>query len=437
MKNILPPTAMSRRGFLALTGAVSLTASISACAAGGAGNASAGGGGTIKFWDMPWGNQDYLGAAQGLTQAYKPGDGLPGASYQQVNWDGFNQTFSSAIASNTGPAVSTGGGFQAFQFAKQGAIAYADNLIDSFKKDGTYDDFLPHTLDAMKTSDGYVGIPWNLDVQVLWYRKSILDQIGATPPQSWADVLDVAKKASAKGYVGFGISGGSGNYGPMAVLSLMINNGGGLFNSNGDLDIVNDRNAEAVDFLTELVKQGLVDPGSVSMKDDDLTTLWTNKKVALGFQSPAFNNVVGDEKDVLVTDPLKSHRGEVGGLYYVNNIMMYKNTPSQAGSEAFTSYYIKNMKTLWQKGVMQGLPALKSITEIPEFKANAQNTAVVEKWQPICKTTAAQSSALTAKLATIDGGQAMTDFCQTVLAGKTPSKTILTKLESDIKAAIS
>ena len=29
--------------------------------------------------------------------------------------------------------------------------------------------------------------------------------------------------------------------------------------------------------------------------------------------------------------------------------MMYKNTPSQASSEAFLLWYIKNMKAYWEK----------------------------------------------------------------------------------------
>jgi multiple sugar transport system substrate-binding protein len=114
----------------------------------------ASGGGKLKFWDMPWGQANYTAAAKKLAEGYKPSNGLPSATYQEIQWANFTQTFSSAIASKTGPAVSSGGGFQAFQFADQGAIAYADHVIDQFKKDGTYDDFLPGQVEAMKTNKG-------------------------------------------------------------------------------------------------------------------------------------------------------------------------------------------------------------------------------------------------------------------------------------------
>ena len=45
--------------------------------------------------------------------------------------------------------MSSGAGFQAFQFAEQGAIAYADNLIESLKSDPTLE-FLPGLVDTLE-----------------------------------------------------------------------------------------------------------------------------------------------------------------------------------------------------------------------------------------------------------------------------------------------
>ena len=134
----------TRRGFLGLAGAAMAAPVLSACnVSGNSGANAAGGGSVLKFWDMPWAQPAYNDAGKKIIEAYAPDRDLPKASYQLIQWNNFYQTFSSAIASGTGPAVSSGAGFQAFQFAEQGAIAYADNLIDALKKDGTYDDFLP------------------------------------------------------------------------------------------------------------------------------------------------------------------------------------------------------------------------------------------------------------------------------------------------------
>ena len=189
MSTSTPASALSRRAFLSVAGAGIATAALAACSSGGGSSSS---GGTLKFWNMPWGGTRFNPLDKKITLAYKPAKGLPSATYQEIQWSNFNQTFASAVASNTGPAVSSGGGTQAFQFAKQGKIAYADNLIESWKSNGLYDDFLPGLLDAMKTAQGYVAIPYNLDMRVLWYNKTLLAKAGATPPTNWQSYLDAA-----------------------------------------------------------------------------------------------------------------------------------------------------------------------------------------------------------------------------------------------------
>lgn len=427
---------VSRRGFMSLAGAATLTASVAGCAAGGGGS-NAAGSSTLKFWDMPWGPSGYPAAAEKLAKSFPGVGNIKNVDYQQILWNGFNETFSSAIAAKSGPAVSTGGAYQAFQFAADGAIQYADKVIDSFKSNGLYDESRPGVLDAVKTQGGYVAVPWALDVQTLWYRKSALEAADVAAPTTWPEFLEAGKKLAAKGYCAWGISGGSGNFGPMAILSLMINNGGGLFNVNGELDVLTDRNTETAAFVIEAVKAGLTDPGAVSLKDDDLVTQWTNKKIGMGFYYFGLDDALGGDKDVMVMSPLKGPHGDTGTIQYVNNIVMYKNTPSQEASEAFVTHFLQNMKVLWENKLVSQVPALKSIAETPSFKESASSVAVANEWQSVAKTLAATSSQSTAKLAAIDGSQGMTDFCQTLLSGKTDAKSALTKLQGDLESVIS
>src|ERR1700712_5030596 len=145
---------VSRRGFLKYAGltarAVALGATLGAC--GRKSSAPCGsGGGSLKFWDQPGGTAAYTKLAKQITEEYKPASGLPAATYQTIQWANFTQTYSSAVASKTGPAVSSGGGLQAFQFAEQGAIAYADPLIAKWTSSGFINDFLPGLVETFKT----------------------------------------------------------------------------------------------------------------------------------------------------------------------------------------------------------------------------------------------------------------------------------------------
>jgi multiple sugar transport system substrate-binding protein len=432
-----PRIRMPRRRFLGAAGAALAAGAVAACSAGG----SAGTGGsksTLKFWDMNWGiTSAYNNDARAVVAGFKH-DGAT-ASYQAISWSSFNQAFATAIASNTGPAVSSGGGFQAFQYARQGAIAYADDLLDSMKKSGAYNDFVPGTVAAMKTPKGYAAVPWNIDVVALWYRKSVLDAAGVTSlPRTWDEYHTVAGQLAKKGHYAFGTGNGSDNsFGYESLFALMINNGGGLFDPDGNLDVVTEQNIEAIDFALEMVKMGAVDPGAVSYSTANYVSKWTDKSVGMGWYDGYLDDNLGLVGDVLVADPLTAPHGDKGTIQYVNNIMMYTNTPSQADSEAFVTYYLTNLYRLWDEKVIPEMPALKSIINSKGFRADSQAVRIAELWQPVAKTLAARSVPLTAQLASIDGGTASFNFASTVLGGHGSAKSALVSLEQGIKSAVS
>ena len=430
--------AFTRRGFLGLAGGVAATTLLAACSSGGGGGSTGGSGKPLKFWNMPWGGTAFNPLDKKITLAYKPKSGLPSATYQEIQWANFTQTFSSAVASNTGPAVSSGGGTQAFQFAHQGKIAYADNLLDSWKSNGLYDDFLPGLLDTMKTDQGYAAVPYNLDVRVSWYNKSLMQQAGAESPTTWDEYKDVCAKLKKIGVYGLGIGSGAGNFtGSHILTAFMINNGGGLFNSKKEPECVTDANVEAMEFILELVQSGYSDPAAATYTSANVPAQWKAKKFGFGWDTAGLPaGAVGDvASDLVVGDPLTSPSGKKGGLYFPNNIMMYKNTPSQKGSEAFLTYYYKNMSKLWTEKTGIGLPPLKSIADTSVLKADPVTVKILKDWNPIFGTWAAPGGkGLFYNIAnTVDGTQPMNTFAQSILGGKTDAKTALTTLQNAIE----
>jgi multiple sugar transport system substrate-binding protein len=425
---------VSRRTVLGLGLVAACAPLLAACGS----SSSGGSGGELKFWDMPWGGDSYLAAEKSLVASYVPAGGLPGVAFQQIQWENFYQTFASAVAARTGPAVSSGGGFQAFQFADQGAIAYVDNVVAELKKNGMYDDFLPDYIESFKTAKGYVAIPWSIDLRVFWYRKSLLDKAEVAVPTDW-DSLRAAGQALKKiGVYGFGTGAGAGNaIGNQSIMSMIFNNGGGLFDADGQPNCLTEENIQAVDFIVGLAKDGIVDPNSVSYTTANMQAQWKNKKFGIGIYTPGLRTDTGDTSDDLqVPSPLTGPTGKKGTIVYIPNLMMYTNTPSQQGSEAFLLWYLQHMKAYWTQEVEPQLPVLKSIVATPEFQKNTMGVKMTQEWAPIAKTLAARSSAQFSALAAVDGGSAINSFAQTVLAGKTSARDALQDLEKGIREVI-
>lgn len=431
------PAGFSRRTVLEYAALGAVVPFLAACSAGGA-SGPGGSSAALKFWDMPWGGDTYLDAEKALVKSYSPAKGLPGVNYQLIQWDNFYQTFSSAVASRTGPAVSSGGGFQAFQLADQGAIAYADKVVDAMKKNGMFADFIPNLIDSFKTDKGYVAVPWSIDIRVLWYRKSVLDKAGADVPTDWDSFRQTGLALKKIGAFGFGTGAGSGNsIGNQSVMTFILNNGGGLFDEDAKPHTDTPENIEAVDYLLGLAKDGIVDPNSISYTSDNMLTQWKNGKFGMGVANPGLLTDTGlSDDEAMVMSPLTSSSGKKGTIVYIPNLMMYTNTPSQPGSEAFLLWYLQHIKSYWSSGVAPLLPAFNSIAQLPTFQKNTQGVKIVKEWAPIAKTLAANSPKQFAALAALDGGSAINQFAQTVLAGKGTAKDALKNLEQGLNSVV-
>ncbi|SDD77752.1 ABC transporter substrate-binding protein [Auraticoccus monumenti] len=433
---------LSRRGLLGAAGGLSAGAVLAACQSGGGEGGGGGGGSTepISFWNMPWGNDEFNPTDEEIVTGYVPADGLPTATYQTVQWANFTQTFSSAVASQTGPAVSSGGGTQAFLFEEQGAIAYADDLLESWKGNGLYEDFLPGLIDTMQTERGYAAVPYNLDMRVLWVNPTLLEEAGTEAPTDWQSFLDACEALKAIDVYGYGDGSGSGRFtGGHILVSWMIGNGGGLFNAEQQPDCVTPANIEAMEFVLECVSKGYVDPASATYTSDNVQEQWRARRFGMGFDGAGLAANIGGEvgEEIVVNSPLTSPAGVQGMLYFPNNIMMYQDTPSQEGSEAFVTYYYQNMARLWTEGTGIGLPPLISITETPEFQEDANNVKIISEYQPIARTWAAPGgAALFQGVTSVDATPIIDTFTQSILTGATDARSALEALQAGIQDAI-
>jgi multiple sugar transport system substrate-binding protein len=421
---------MNRRSFLG--------ASAAALAASAAGKVFAADD-ALTFWDMVWGTgATYTAAAKELAGKYTPASGALGVRYQSIPWANWYQTFTSAAASGTTPAVSSGAAFLPFYFLEQGVAVAADNLIGKLDKEGK-NDFLPGLLPAMKTDGGYAGVPWSMDLRVIWYRKSLLEKAGVEPPTDWDSYIKAGEALEKIGHIGLGLAAGSTTTDAQHTVSaLMINNGGGFFAPDGSLNCVSDRNIETLDFINELVRKGIIDPYAASYTSDNLASDWKSGRVAMGFGQTGLDKTLPQEikSDALVAHPVKARHGDLGTVYYINSLWMFTTTPSQESSEAFLAWYLDNMHVYWTSGVAIDVPVKKSIADLPIIQSNPNLVLSINEWQPVGKTIGAQAPHAFAALNAVDGGAASAAFVQQIIQGKTKSKDILETLEASLRKVV-
>lgn len=432
-------SGLSRRRFLAMAGAAGvLPVLLEACGNSSPSSSGSGGAGTISLWDGEVGTGQLNTEAKKLVTAWKHGNLTGGYDLLTGN---IYEVIEAALAANKGPTVAGGYAYQAFQFADQGDIHYADNVVKKMQANGQYDDYLPGLFPQMQTSKGYVGIPWGVDTRALWYNKALLAKAGAAVPTDWASFLAAAKALKKIGVYGYVTAAASSNsaYGTHTLASFMINNGGGMFDEQGNADCLYPRNVEAVEFLLELVKGGYVDPGSASYVDTDVYTELKNGKAGMALANPTIPLECGTDPvhgDLVVMSPIKGPHGDLGTIQYLKNYQMYTKTPSIEGSEAFMLWWnelFAGKTGFFAKGITAAVPIRKSVIALPEIQADPQLVKIIKEWVPVAKPESARYAHIFSGLATVDNGTAMVQCIQSILGGKTTATAALQTLQTGIQ----
>ncbi|MCX4645576.1 ABC transporter substrate-binding protein [Streptomyces sp. NPDC058293] len=190
---------ISRRGLLGTGAALGL---LTACGSHtGRDDGGSGGGPELSQWYHQYGEQ-------GTEQAVKKYAAAYDKAHVTVQWrpGNYDEQTAAALLTDSGPDVFEVNGPTLDQIqGKQ--IADLTGLFEGVK-----DDFNPAVL-APKTYDGRIwAIPQVIDMQMLYYRKSLLADAGVEPPKTLDELVDVAKKLTSKKTKGLflGNDGGAG-----------------------------------------------------------------------------------------------------------------------------------------------------------------------------------------------------------------------------------
>ncbi|MFI5014941.1 MAG: ABC transporter substrate-binding protein [Hyphomicrobiales bacterium] len=373
---------------------------------------------TINFWDQIWGPPEYIDTAKKLVEQFNSEHPKIQVKYRSVPWSNWYQTYATAIASGTAPDISTGAGYQAVQFSAMEAIRPMDDVIAEMKQSGDLDDFFPGSVEKLRFEGHYVALPWNLDIRVWFYRKDAFAAAGLKPPTDWAELRADAKQLTGNGKYGVVGSGDTG--GMHYVLSLILNNGGGLFTEKRELNLDSDRNREALAFYSDLVRDGSVHPASAGYDSDQRRRAFLQGQAAMMLDGPGFlDTVPSEQRDQYgMLKPLTGPHGDKGTVFWVNNIMIYQQTKYPEETKIFLKWWSKNQKPLWTEGHVRSLPARLSIAKDAFFQQSDIRKIALDDYIPIGKTTGAASPTIFPKLNAVEGDGVLMSLVQEILQGK-------------------
>ncbi|MEV5124369.1 sugar ABC transporter substrate-binding protein [Streptomyces decoyicus] len=196
-------TEIGRRRLLAAGGGVALAAGLATACGSNTGRGDGGSGPEISQWYHQYGETGTEQAVKRYAAAYKKA----GVRVQWRPGDYDRQT-AAALLTDSGPDVFEVNGPLLDQI-QGGQVVDLTAEVEPVK-----DDFHQAVLAPKIWQDKIWGIPQAVDMQVLYYRKSLLKKAGVRPPRTLDELVDGAKKLSDKKAKGLFL----GNDGGVGVL---------------------------------------------------------------------------------------------------------------------------------------------------------------------------------------------------------------------------
>ncbi|MEU8682443.1 sugar ABC transporter substrate-binding protein [Streptomyces sp. NPDC048611] len=241
-------TEFGRRRLLAAGGGVVLAAGLATACGSNTGRGGGGSGPEIRQWYHQYGEPGTERAVKRYAAAY-------GKAHVSVQWrpGDYDRQTAAALLTDSGPDVFEVNG-PLLEQIQGGQVADLTEVVEPVK-----DDFHQAALAPKIWQDRIWGIPQVVDMQLLYYRKSLLREAGVRPPRTLDELVDGAKKLSGKKTKGLFL----GNDGGVGVLG-----GTPLF-------------AAGLSLITEDGKAGFDDPAAARTLGK-IRQLYADKSLLLG-----------------------------------------------------------------------------------------------------------------------------------------------------------
>jgi len=270
------------------------------------------------------------------------------------------------------------------KFSKAGVV------LDVTKRMASVDtkDIFKGALDSISYDGKYMGMPWLNDCKYLFYNKSMLKKAGfSAPPTTWHELATMAKAIKAKGIVKYPIawcwSQSESLICDYTVLSEAF--GGGLIGADGKPAITADGNLKALEFMVASLKDGITNPKSTEMLEDNVLETFVAGNAAFGLNWTYMYNSG--------KDPAKSKIGDDVGIAVIPGTGAAKSATVNGGMPLMITSGSKNPDAAWKyilfisskdvqkKYAKNALPIWKSLFDDPAVVATSQEVVGVSKVQ--------------------------------------------------------
>jgi multiple sugar transport system substrate-binding protein len=311
---------------------------------------------TINFWIMPNGPQPKAD----MEKTVKPFEQQTGVkvNVEVVGWDVQLDRIKNAAVSGQGPDVTQAGTTQVPFFAALGGFEDLSSRISEIGGKSAYAPGVWQTT-QLQGQDGTYAVPWFTEARAIYYRKDVLEKAGIDPATAFTDtnafqqtlqtIKEKVPTIGGKPISPFGMPGKKAFDLVHHVMPFVWDNGGAELSDDASKSTINSAEAEkGVDFVAQLVKQGLFDKSMLERDGTQVENQFKGGRLAVWIGGPWVLSTINrtDDKNwvkaarenvgvaAMPTGPAGKAFTFVGG----SNLMMYKSSQNKNEAWALMKY---------------------------------------------------------------------------------------------------
>jgi multiple sugar transport system substrate-binding protein len=242
------------------------------------------------------------------------------------------------------------------------------------------DDFFPVYFDTFtKIGDSRYGIPYDGDMHLLWYNKTMLAKYDLQPPATWDDYLNACKtitEAEKGAAYGCAIMGSKS---PLILIGTFLNRlgsyGGSFFDADGKPVINSPEAVAALQALVDEAQYALPTPSATAF-DESLAAWFTAKAAMVEFwtdlgpmtDDPASSKIVGEWGVMPLPKGTGAKAKTVASVNAGFGVGVSAGSQNKELAYAFLDFVAKPETAARYNTVVGGIdPVRKSTLEDPEF----------------------------------------------------------------------
>ncbi|BCJ48698.1 sugar ABC transporter substrate-binding protein [Actinoplanes sp. NBRC 14428] len=231
-------------------------------------------------------------------------------------------------------------------------------------------DTLQPPIDTATWKDKLYGVPRTTNVQLLWYRKSLVP----TPPKTFDEMITMAQRLKAEGKpYEIGLTAAQYEGYVVNVNNLITAAGGTLVNEDSSAPTIDDKTVQALTLLKKLATSGVTSASLSNAQEPEVFADLQAGRSAFSLNWPYVLSAMREANPDLVNDlgyaPYPSIDGgppkvTLGGMNYA--ISSYSKHPAEAFEAAMC---LRDEKNALSAALDAGdVPALATVFETPEFQ---------------------------------------------------------------------